>query len=102
MKETIKNCVYEILNNEPLTREDDNVLIAEILKKQNRDNLTQKEKQILINIFLNWRKLKLPNRNSIIRVRRFLQVKHPHLINERAHSYRKCEEEEYYKTYKNN
>lgn len=100
-KETIKQHVYDALNDNIRTREDDYVLIAEIIKKQNNEHLTPQEMQIIIDVFYNWRQYKMPNINTIIRQRRYLQTTHPHLINEKASTVRMDEERYYHDTYKN-
>lgn len=99
-KQTIKSLVFEVLNGNKTARKDDYVLIAEIIKKQNNEHLSPKEMQAIIKALTNWHVYGLPNIHTVFRERRFLQVKHPYLIDAEASAERKAEETYYHNTYK--
>ena len=99
-KETVRKMVYDVLNEDESTRKDDYVLIAGVIKKQKNERLSPKEMQIIVNVFKNWHYYNLPNIHSIFRERRYLQVKHPHLMDETTQKEREAEETYYHDTYK--
>lgn len=98
--ETIRKSVFNSLNDNPSTRKDDYVLLADVIRKQENRYLNDTEKQAIIEILLNWRKYELPNFNTVIRERRYLQTKFPYLIDETISAVRSDEKKRYHDTYK--
>lgn len=85
----VQPLVLEALETNPATRKDDFILILEVLKHY-----------IPTDFNLEWClknhvKLGLPSFASIIRIRRLLQVKYPHLVDATAQSVRDKEQEEF-------
>lgn len=98
--ETIRKSVFDSLNDNPNTRKDDYVLLADVVEKQENPHLSIEEKQRIIDSLLNWRKYELPNFNTVIRERRYLQTKFPYLIDKTISAVRSDEEKRYHDTYK--
>ena len=98
--ETIRQSVFNSLNDNPSTRKDDYVLLADVIRKQENRYLSDTEKQAIIDILLNWRKYELPNFSTVIRERRYLQIQFPYLIDKNIRAVRLEEEQRYHDTYK--
>lgn len=83
--------VKPILEQHPETRSDDFLLYAEVLREY-RPELTELS---VIDFFVAHKDLYCPSYDSITRVRRRIQKKHPELCSERAKAKRAKEEAQY-------
>lgn len=92
----VKNLVYKALVDKPSTRSDDFLLILEVLSNYCTEELTLKS------VMENHKQLGIPSFASIIRMRRFIQVENPNLVDEKAKAIRETEEGEYYEYAINN
>lgn len=91
----VKNLVYKALVDKPSTRSDDFLLILEVLSNYCTEELTLKS------VMENHKELGIPSFASIIRMRRFIQVEQPELVDEKASEIRANEESEYYEYARN-
>ena len=85
----VQPLVYEALENNPETRKDDFLLIYEVIKHFVPSELSIKD------ALINHVALGLPSFASIIRIRRILQSKYPHLVDNAAQLVRSEEESEF-------
>lgn len=90
--QNVQPLVLEALENKPETRKDDFILILEVLKNFVASDMT------LESVFKHHVKLGVPSFASIVRIRRILQSKYPHLVDAAAQEVREHEQEEF-KTY---
>jgi hypothetical protein len=85
----VQPLVLEALENKPETRKDDFLLVYEVLK-----NFVTGEMPLSA-ICKHHVELGLPSFASIIRIRRILQTKYPHLADAAAQAVRSVEQEEF-------
>lgn len=86
--------VKPILEQHPETRGDDFLLYAEVIKEY-RPELAELS---VLHFFIAHKDLYCPSYNSITRVRRRLQKKHPELLSEKAKA-KRAKEETVYREY---
>ena len=86
---TLEPLVYAALEEKPATRSDDFLLILEVLK-----HFVETDERLEI-VLQHHKELCLPSFASIIRIRRILQLKHPHLVDKEMQEIRKSEEAEF-------
>lgn len=87
--QNVQPLVLEALENNPVTRKDDFILILEVLKNFVTADMS------LEAVLKHHVKLGVPSFASIIRIRRILQTKYPHLVDEAAQDVRTQEEKEF-------
>ena len=87
----LEKVVKPILENKPITRNDDFLLYAEVIRAYNPDLLEASTRTFLIA----HNTLNVPNIKSVERVRRKIQEKHPELESERAKKKRAKEQATY-------
>ena len=85
----VQPLVLEALENNPATRKDDFILILEVLK-----NFVTADIQ-LETVLKHHVALGVPSLASIVRIRRILQSKYPHLVDEAAQEVRDKEKAEF-------
>lgn len=85
----VQPLVLEALENNPATRKDDFILILEVLKNFVTADIS------LETVLKHHVALGVPSFASIIRIRRILQTKHPHLVDAAAANVRAQEQEEF-------
>lgn len=85
----VEPLVYAALTDNPSARTDDFILVAEVYKNFITDGMR------LIHALENHALLGLPSFASIIRIRRKLQTKYPHLVNEKTAEMRTKAESDY-------
>lgn len=87
----LEKVIKPILENQPITRDDDFILYAEVIQQYNPALLELPAKALL----LSHNTYNVPNIKSVERARRKIQEKHPILASERAKRKRAKEEQAY-------
>lgn len=98
-KRTMRRLVYDILVADKTAQKDDMYLLSKVIEITS-SGLTAAEKAILIQLLRKWNECQLPSFNTVIRARRYLQTKHPEIIDNETEQFRQNEEREYREEYK--
>lgn len=95
---TLREAVYEVLKDEPETRNDDYKLWAEVIIKKSDTAFYVQE--AFLDVLENFYNYDFPPFESVSRVRRYVQDKHPELKPPETARRRKIKEEQYRNEYR--
>lgn len=93
---SLRNDVKSILVNDEESRKDDMYLLSKLIDSSNNVKLKEKDKKMVVKLCQHWYELGLPNINSVVRCRRYLQTQDKTIIDIEAEK-KRAEEEAIYK-----
>lgn len=96
MEKNIHKTVYDILVNDKKSRCNDMYLLARVIEAVSE----KKPHKLIIKQLERWNYDGLPNFNTVIRARRYIQVQHPELINTKTAEVRAKQEKKYRAKYR--